>query len=858
MKTPRLSHFRISRMLRISMLLLLLIRASFIAAQSGQNDSTFNEFDNETGQGANLPVKVSALQPDNKILIAGNFTNYNGTTVYGLTRITMDGKLDESFDSGAGTDGVITSINVLLNNKIIVAGGFTTYNGSSYTNIVRLNPDGSFDTTFSSGTGSNDVITQVVLQYNEKMLVVGSFTEYNGVNVRGLVRLNRDGTVDTTFQPETDSLSRIYRVALQSDGKIIVAGLEDSEDPMDNNYALIRLNIDGTRDFSFNKAGLGVGNLYPFVNAIRVESDGNILLSTNIYDSTGSVHYHGILTRLDSQGNTIGLQGLFWINELLIQEDGKIIAVGFDDVNSNHLEKRVIRLNTDLSNDESFVFNDNRIYPERSGVSIETAALQIDGKIVIAGDFYELNGLIVNNIARLNLNGTFDNTFNQHTGFNGSVFATAVDEERRLIVGGDFSRFNYLFRSHIVRLTENGDLDPEFNVGSGTNGPVQTIAVQSNGRILIGGSFTSYNGDTCSNIAGLGGNGSIDTSFGEVTTDGMIRKIIIDTNNRIIIAGDFENVNGVPMRAIARIMEDGTLDNTFTSSIDAYGRGYDCKISSSGNIYLAVIYQDGSYTFGTDIFRLNEDGTRDESFQISTGEFYSIYTLAFNNNNQLIAGGSGQFSDAFQTYPGIVAQFNSDGSFDSTLNYSETESFLNGSVRTIHVLENDKIVIGGEFTANSETSMHHIGLLNSNGEAATEFTGTASNQVFCLSPVINDKLIVGGSFSEYASAVRNGIARIDVSSIEVEPGKNTIIASKAGDMQLLNIYPNPATSALTIENLDPGSTLKIFNTVGKQVYSEMVTMKKATVELEDFSNGMYIIVSEDKGNKATSKFVVSK
>lgn len=857
MKTLRLK-IRMSHILWTGMFLFLM-SPTCIQAQTGQNDSMFNEFDDVSGQGADQTIKVSALQPDNKIIIAGNFSSYNGQSVSGLARLTMDGKLDGSFDAGTGTDGTIRSIVVQPNNRIIIAGGFSTYNGASYTNIARLKSNGNRDTTFSSGDGANDVITQVILQPNGKILVAGPFTHYNGVDVRGLVRLNKNGSLDTTFEAViTDSIFEVQQVALQPDGKVIVAGVEYNEMTPSNAYSVIRLNSDGTRDYSFNKTGLAVGDLHPTVNAIQLESDGNILLSVHIYDAGSSVGYHGIISRLDPEGNTLALQGLFWINSLLIQEDGKIIVSGFDDIDFYDVEKRVIRLNPDLTVDSTFLFEDNKIYPDPSGASIETAVLQIDGKIVIAGDFYELNGLITNNIARLNPNGTFDHTFNQHTGFNGSVLATAVHTKRRLIVGGDFSRFNYQFRSNIVRLTADGELDPSFNVGSGTNGKVYAIAVQSNGKVLVGGSFTSYNGTLCSNIIRLKKDGSLDAGFSDAFADGVVRKIIIDKDDRIIIAGDFENVNGIPMRGIARIKPNGTLDATFNSIIDAYGRGYDCKISSRGKIYLALIYQDGNYTFGTDIIRLNKDGTKDESFQIPTGEFYSIYTLAFNNDNKLLAGGSGNFSSSFQTYPGVVAQFNADGSIDSTLDYLRTESVLNGSVRTIHVLENDRLVIGGEFSANTFSSINHIGLLESNGDINTDFAGTAGNHVFCLTPVRNDKLIVGGSFSEYASAVRNGIARIDAFYYSEDPGGKTDVVKNTTDKNDLGVYPNPAAAAVTIENLIPGSTFKIFNAIGREVYAETVTMKKATIDLGLFSNGMYFIIAESKGNKATSKFIVSK
>lgn len=844
------------RMLYLSVVILVLsLCTSVVKAQNGNNDASFNTADYVSGQGADNIIRVSAVQSDNKLIIAGSFLQYNGAGAGGLARLEMDGKLDETFNAGSGVDGVINSIALQSNDKAIIAGSFTDYNGTAVNSIARINQDGSFDNTLNSGDGTNEAISQLVIQPNGKILIAGAFSTYNGDTVKGVVRLNRNGTRDNTFNAILpDTLERIHQIALQPDGKIIVAGVTNMFDMY--LYTLVRLNSDGTRDYSFNPTGRFTGDLRPTVNSIQLESGGNILISVTIFDASSSVPYHGFLSRIGSGGDEIELKGLFWVNSLRVLSDGKIMAIGFEDVDWYQYEKRVVRLNSDLSVDSTFLFSDNKPYTNEYGVDIETAAYQIDGKIVIAGEFQEINGLISNNIARLNPDGSYDHTFNQHTGFNGPVLASTV-YNKRLLIGGEFSRYNYQFRSNLVRLKENGSLDASFNTGTGPNGKVNTIIVQSNGKILIGGSFTSYNGTACGNIARLNSDGSIDTHF-YVSTDGEVRKIIIDKDGRPIIAGDFENINGNPRPAIARIRTNGHVDTTFNPTIEAYGRGYDVKVSSRGKIYLAVIYQGGLFSFGTDIYCLNKNGTRDASFNIPTGNFHRINTLAFNNDNKLLAGGTTNISSHFSGLSGIVAQFNADGSIDSTFRYWEVSDALNSYVRTIDVLENDKIVVGGDFTTNEYAPFNHIGLLNNDGSINTDFEGTAGNSVFATVPVRNDKLIIGGSFSEYGAEVRNGIARIDVAVPLEERKKNVLAASQPVDKMQLVAYPNPATASITVDNLEPGSTFRVFNAIGKEMHTEVVTTAKSIIELSDYSNGIYFIVVENSDVKSTSKFIVSK
>ena len=121
-----------------------------LLAQDGSLDFSF-----DPGTGANSTIQSISLQPDGKIIIGGYFTNFNGYERNYIARLNSDGTVDTSFEVGAGTNGPIFCIARQLDGKILIAGAFDTYDNTSRHNIARLNVDGSLDISFDPGAGPN-------------------------------------------------------------------------------------------------------------------------------------------------------------------------------------------------------------------------------------------------------------------------------------------------------------------------------------------------------------------------------------------------------------------------------------------------------------------------------------------------------------------------------------------------------------------------------------------------------------------------------------------------------------------------------------------------------------------------------
>lgn len=374
----------------------LIVSGGKLNAQNAVFDTSFN-----IGTGFNNTVSSMVLQPDGKILASGHFTQYNGQSRNRIVRINMDGTFDNSFTIGTGFNSFVVSIALQPDGKILAGGNFTSYNGQSRNRIVRLNADGTLDASFNLGTGFPTTVSVIALQPDGKILAGGHFVEYNGQARNKIVRLNVDGTLDTSFTIGTGFDNWINVITVQPDGKILVGGNFTSYNGQSQNY-IARLNADGTLDTSFN---IGTGFNSPVIG-------------------------------------------------IALQSDGKILAGGgFTEYNTIS-KSNFVRLNTDGTIDNSFEAGFNGFVAE--------VILQPDGKILAGGGFTECNGIARRNFARLNADGTLDNTFNIGTGFeNGGVTSIGLQSDGKILVAGSFNSYNGQSQNRMVRLIDSTTLGAE-------------------------------------------------------------------------------------------------------------------------------------------------------------------------------------------------------------------------------------------------------------------------------------------------------------------------------------------------------------------------------------------------------------
>lgn len=377
---------------------------------------------------ANGPVYALALQRtngiiDGRIIVAGDFTDFNQVVRNRLARLMTNGTLDASFDPGPGANDAIRTIAAQPDGRLLIGGFFTQILSTNRNRIARLNIDGTLDGSFNPGAGADSSVLALALQPDGRILAGGTFSSFNSISRPSIVRLNTNGTVDATFTPGAGANGPVYAMALQSNGKILIGG----EFTTFNGVArtrVARLNANGTLDTTFN-AGVGPND------------------------------------------------------------------------------------------------------------SVRSILFQADGKIVLGGSFTSVAGTALNRVARLNSDGSLDTGFmNSLSGANGSVFAMALQSDGKVLVGGDFTRFNDVTRNRLTRLNTDGSSDPTINFGAGADAFVAALAVQPDRKIILGGGFTTYDGQRRLRIARIHGGsiygpGSLEFSrveflAGESSTNGIV------------------------------------------------------------------------------------------------------------------------------------------------------------------------------------------------------------------------------------------------------------------------------------------------------------------------------------------------
>ncbi len=379
-----------------------------------------------------------------------------------------DGKLTTS--NGPGDD-VATGVAVQSDGKVVVVG--SSFNGTNYDFLVtRYNANGSLDTSFDGdgkliaafGTG-DDFATGIAIQSDGKIVVVG-YSSNGSDNDFAVARYNLDGSLDTTFDGDGKlttaigaSYDEAYTVAIQNDGKIVVAGRSINGGWFD--FAVTRYNTNGSLDTTFDGDGkltTAIGTTSDVALSVAIQSDGRIVaagLSSNAsvtdfdfavarYNANGSLD-----TTFDSDGKLTTAIGP--ANDaaygVAIQSDGKIVAVGYS-FNGNNYDFAVTRYNTNGSLDTTFDGDGKlttavgTLHDYANGV-----AIQGDGKIVVAGSSH--NGLNDDfAVTRYNADGSLD---------------TAFDDDGKLTI----------------------------SIGT-TNDEANAVAIQSDGKIVVVGQ--SYNG----------------------------------------------------------------------------------------------------------------------------------------------------------------------------------------------------------------------------------------------------------------------------------------------------------------------------------------------------------------------------
>jgi uncharacterized delta-60 repeat protein len=459
----------------------------------GDLDPTFNRI---LTQSTYLGITAIAVEREGKIIIGGRL-NPGGGEQAGILRLSAEGSLDEDFQTTATglSYPTIYSIGVQPDGKLIFGGDFTTVNNEQQSRIARLNSDGTVDSSFQNGAiPFSGRIDAIAVQNDDRVVIGGFFTNVHGSRKTGIARLHADGTLDSSFQTELSpwrNFAAIRRMAFQADGKLFITGLFTAVNGVSRMY-IVRLTRDGSLDTTFETPHLTFSPFeVPDLDAILVQDDGKVLLQGE-FTKVNNVERRN-LARLHCDGSLDqSFQPAVATGSIALQRDGKIL-IGGSFTNSNGGARAIARLNSDGTLDEGFetVLLLPGYYPAR----FDNLTVQHDGKVLAQARFSTTNlyGPPTNSLVRLNPNGSLDETFQTELSLHGwyEIGSIAIQSDGKILVLYYYDIWWPGWRTAIARLNPDGTWDSSFRNRPGGADGAHPIAFQSDGNILIGGVFTT-------------------------------------------------------------------------------------------------------------------------------------------------------------------------------------------------------------------------------------------------------------------------------------------------------------------------------------------------------------------------------
>lgn len=669
---------------------------------NGLIDRTFN-----TGLGANLSVYAVAVLPDNKVLVGGDFTEISNVRCRRIARVNEDGSLDLSFPTGRVPNWEVRALAVQTDGKILVGGFFTTYDDQAHGGIVRIDPNGELDSSFDPGLGANSGVEALALQPDGRIVVGGWFTDFNGFPVAYLIRVNTDGSRDATFDLGAGPNQEVTTVKVQADGKILIGGAFTEINHLPAHH-LARLNTDGSLDGTF-RSGTGADD---------------------------------------------------WLFALAEQADGKILIGGKFQSYDGHFCPRFARLNTDGTWDAGYTLG--------SGVSDQVNVIAIRDQVAyLGGHFESINGFARRHFALIHLAPPPHyvplikfGPRNTSVPLNGSVrFEVSAagypwpkyqwQHEGTNLVGAT----NAVLSLSSLRTNQAGVYSVAVSNEIGTTNWTVSLMVTGAPPQLLSQSKSQYVNEGTELTLSATATGFPAPSY-QWQKDGV--ELLFETNaslrwSRIMVAqsGSYSVVCSNAFGLVASepmilCVRQRPLDPYFKVNLEDFGsveaivlQPQDQKILIGGRFHSV------NGTSCRSIARLDANGRLDPTFRSETGFDNDIFALALQPDRKILCVGT------FHTAGGKphfgLARLNPDGSVDESFAWSPG---MEGTFMSVQLQKDNKILIGGRLDDRFLPPFHHLLRLFPDGTLDPTFDDhfCLRDYVYHLAIQMDDKILAGGFY----------------------------------------------------------------------------------------------------------------
>ena len=431
-----------------------------------------------------------------------------------------------------------------------------------------------------------------------------------------------------------------------------------------------------------------------------------------------------------------------------------------------------------------------------------------------------------------------DPSFNP--GADAQVYALGAQPAGRVLVGGSFSRLAGQVRQFLGRLNANGTLDATFTPG--VNGVVEALVVQPDGKILLGGQFTAINGVSRNRIARLNADGSLDVTFdpglgagGATTSGAIVFGLALQPDGKIVLGGSFETVGSQTRNGLARLNADGSLDAGYDPEVTGLQSGI--PATSTRGVFCMALQADGKILCGgqfsqvagvarNGFARVNADGSLDTAFNPSTLPT-NFSAVAVQADGKILVGGG------FSTLSGVaassLARLNPDGTFDPSF-----IATANATVARIFVQADGRILVAGFFTVIGGQDHVRFARLTPFGTADSDFNfdhaAVNPNFSFPVATVLalgDGSLIVGGNFDSLGGVPRANLARLTPPT----PSRLVNLSARAfvaagGDLTIGTAVRGTGEKALLLRGVGP--TLGAFGLSGVLVDPQLEAIPTGT------------------------------
>lgn len=777
------------------------------------------------------------------------------------------GSIDTSFHVGTGFNisavlGYgIKALAIQPDKKIIAAGTFTSYNGTDFQKLIRLNTNGVIDSSYSIGTGFNGDITTVYMLKDTTLLVAGSFTTFNSTNVKGLIKLNKNGTLNTAFNPLDSNISLVKAIAVDTaNGKIYIGGNFTSVGNTTVKH-IARLMPNGSLDNTFN-----VG--------------------------TGFTH----LTYAQAPVYT-----------LKVQPDGNLLVGGDFNFYNGEVASRLCRLLPSGTLDATF-------YTMFDGI-VNSVDMMNDGKIIVGGEFTSVMSNPFSKIVSLNTDGTLNTSFSIGTGISGEVYVVKATPDNKILVGGNFNFFDNVQTMSLVQLNANGSRNANFVIGTGftlTSGnpsKVYSILVQPDSNVIVGGFYNKYQGTTSNHIVRLIGKGATVLAKPTVTTTTPT----LITNNSAKLGGEvIDNGNSA-------ILENGVCWSTSVNPTVSDNYATATLGTNTFSLFAYTLLDTTQYHVRA--YARNSEGYGygdDMVFKTRSNENYTCGTVTFTYNGTPVTYGTvkGKYGrcwldrnlGASQVAESIVDTYSygayyqwgrqTDGhqvgtsgivsTLASSTNPSHSDfitvqntpfdwtSTPNNDLWTGLDAVNNPCPTGWRLPTSLEftTEMTLWGQQNYVGAAESALRLPAAGIRGYLSGTLTN---VGSWGSYWTSDTHLTPTYESVSLLYTNNSAGTVVSPRAvgasvrcikdysNDIQIIdvnkafNLYPNPANNTLNIQlinNVNTEMMLSIYDNTGRMVNTQSISNANQKIDISQIPAGIYFVKIQNSAAQQVERLII--